>query len=101
MGDFNLDERKRLNNEYSHKVYYELLDQEFEQMGFIQVVNFTTWSRMVNGEWRESVIDHIYSNDATTITNLKSNQTMIGHHVLIIMTLNERKVLKCKSLFLQ
>ena len=59
MEDFNLEESKRFNNDYSHEAYYELLDQEFEQMGLIQQVNFTTWSRMVNGEWRESVIDHI------------------------------------------
>ena len=57
MGDFNLDEYKRYNLDYSHKSYYETLDKIFEPLGLIPLIDFYTWSRTVNAEWKESLID--------------------------------------------
>ena len=38
---------------------------------FEQLVEFQTWSRLVNGVLRTSVLDHIYFNDATMLSNMK------------------------------
>ena len=32
--------------------YYEILDQIFEPLGLIQLIDFYTWSRTVNAEWK-------------------------------------------------
>ena len=59
LGDFNLDEMKKYQDDYSHKSYYELLDKELGDYGLVQLVDTWTWSRLVNGVWRMSTLDHI------------------------------------------
>ena len=49
LGDFNLNEEMKFSNTYSHKSYYDELNLAFDPMGLIQIVDFTTWSRLVNG----------------------------------------------------
>ena len=64
----------------------------FEPLDLIQLVNFKTWRRIVNGNWRSSVIDHIYTNHITTVEEIVPHETIIGDHVLITMLLcGERK----------
>ena len=57
LGDFNLNENMKYQQDYSHKAYYEELMQTFEPLGLIQLVNFETWRRLVNGVWRSSIIE--------------------------------------------
>ena len=57
----------------------------------VQLVDFWTWSRLVNGVWRESILDHVYTKDATLIANLRSINTLIGDHKMVIFKLNEKK----------
>ena len=77
---------------YSQKVYFEDLMTTFEPLDLIQLVNFKTWRRIVNGNWRSSVIDHIYTNHITTVEEIVPHETIIGDHVLITMLLcGERK----------
>ena len=52
LGDFNLNEAMKYNNDYSHKSYYDELDEIFDQLGLVQMVEFETWSRSVNGIMR-------------------------------------------------
>ena len=66
------------------KAYYQELINVFDPLNLIQMVNFVTWKRLINGMWRTSIIDHVYTNDVTTISNLKPVDTLIGDHVLII-----------------
>ena len=54
LGDFNLDENKRYINNYSHKQYFEDLNDTVDPFGMIQFVDFNTWSRLVSGVWRFS-----------------------------------------------
>ena len=51
------------------------------------MLNFNMWSRLVNGVWRESILDHIYTNDVTCMENLYSLDIVFGDHKLIVLTL--------------
>ena len=72
MGDFNLDENQRNNSQYSHHRYYNLLQDRFSELNMIQLIKFNTWSRLVGNTLKESCLDHIYTNDSTSITNINN-----------------------------
>ena len=55
MGDFNLDERIKYLNSYGNKAYYEDLIGVVEGLELLRMVNFDTWSRLINGEWKTSI----------------------------------------------
>ena len=59
LGDFNLNETLRYSNDYSHKSYFDELNPVFDNLGLIQLVDFITWRRLVNGVWRTSILDLI------------------------------------------
>ena len=93
LGDFNLNETMKFSNDYSHKHYYNELNFAFDPLGLIQLVDFNTWRRLVNGSWRNSILDHVYTDDITNVSNLEPIDTVIGDHSLIIMNLeNEGKL---------
>ena len=94
LGDFNLNEAMKFNNDYSHKSYYDELNTIFDRLGLIQMVEFETWRRSVNGIMRTSILDHVYTNDVTVIENLKPVDTIIGDHSLITMSLLNEKMPK-------
>ena len=87
LGDFNLDENKKYLNDYSHRLYYEELIDTFDPLGLIQIVDFNTWSRLVNGVWRKSLLDHVYVKDITTVDNLEPNEVLTGDHILLTFTI--------------
>ena len=60
----------KYNINYANKWHFEKLAESFDDCGLVQLVEFDTWSRLVNGHWRSSVLDHVYVNDATIIKNL-------------------------------
>ena len=80
LGDFNLNEVLKFSNDYSHKSYYDELITVFNTLGLIQMVEFETWRRFVNGTLRSSVIDHVYTNDVTDIQDLQPIETVVGDH---------------------
>ena len=47
-----------------------------------QLVNSETWSRTVNAHWRGSILDHVYVNDASLISNLHHVDSIIGDQQL-------------------
>ena len=55
----------------------------FDPLGLIQLVDFETWRRVVNGNLKTSTLDHVYTDDATTIEALFPLETIIGDHSLI------------------
>ena len=59
LGDFNLNEAMKYNNDYSHKSYYDELNSVFDPLGLIQLVEFETWRRIVNGTLRTLTLDHV------------------------------------------
>ena len=71
MGDFNLDEKMKYHSSYTNRWYYEELITVFEDLELVQLVDFETWSRLINGNWKYSTLDHVYVKDATQIENLQ------------------------------
>ena len=63
LGDFNLDQNKRYDINYSHKLYFDALSTAFEPHNLIQVIDFDTWTRVINNVVKPSVIDHVYLQD--------------------------------------
>ena len=82
-GDFNLDESKRFAIDYRFKQLFELEAEFFESLQLIQVVDFTTWQRIVNNTLKESILDHVYVKDPNHISNLKNVSPLIGDHKLL------------------
>ena len=88
IGDFNLDFNKAYDPFYGHHLLYQSLQTSFEPLGLIQLINFETWSRFVNGVKRSSIIDHLYTTNPFDISNLTQISTDIGDHYLITFTIN-------------
>ena len=83
LGDFNLDQNKRHDINYSHKLYFEALSNALETHNLVQVIDFVTWSRTINNVNKSSIIDHVYLKDPTTIKNISSLTPPFGDHKLI------------------
>ena len=83
LGDFNLDWGKKGNHIYPFKRYFEDMDEIFNEMNLVQLVNFPTWSRMVNNTHRESILDHIYVTNPLSTRDLLNFKPTFGDHVLI------------------
>ena len=49
----------------------------------IQIVNFNTWSRNINGIRKESLLDQVYVNNSATVINLNFTTPTFGDHVLV------------------
>ena len=89
LGDFNLDENKKYRIDYAYRSYYESLDEHFDQLNLVQLVEFETWSRLVQGTWRSSILDHVYTNDGTVINELNAVDSVIGDHKILTFKLKE------------
>ena len=87
IGDFNLNHKKRYDVNYSHKNYFTKLNEAFESLDLIQLVNFDTWSRFINNIRHSSIIDHIYVKNPIAITNLSSVIPPFGDHCLIMFNI--------------
>ena len=83
VGDFNVDDGKRLELGYTHSNYFTDIDDTFAEYNFIQMIDFATWSRTVNNVVKESILDHLYVRDATKISNINSCKPCFGDHLLI------------------
>ena len=89
MGDFNLDYNKIFKTDYPHKLLFEKLNDTFENLNLIQLVKFPTWSRLINGTLKTSLLDHIYTNDHTVINNITYFEPEIGDHRCVTFNINE------------
>ena len=95
MGDFNLNHSLNHNSNYNYKSFFDKLNELTSNTNLKQIVNFPTWSRVINGQTKESILDHIYIKDVTLITNLTSITPEIGDHKLITFEINsDQPVLK-------
>ena len=59
-------------------------------MALIQLVDFPTWLRCINGVIKTSTLDHVYCNDSTLINNLHSITPLVGDHLIITFCINEK-----------
>ena len=54
LGDFNLDARMESRPDYDRKIPLAQLFNFATELNFIQIIDFDTWSRVING-----IINHI------------------------------------------
>ena len=71
-------------NNYNYKIPLNNLMNFALEHSLFQMINFTTWSRVINGVKKESVLDHVYVNCAAIIKNITSIEPTFGDHLLII-----------------
>ena len=90
MGDFNLNYAKKFDMNYSHKNYFTKLNESFDSKDLIQIVNFDTWSRQINGTHHSSILDHVYVKNPININNLSSLTPPFGDHLLISFNLKAK-----------
>ena len=53
----------------------------------IQIVNFDTWSRIINGIRKSSILDHVYVNNLSTISDVAFETPVFGDHVPVVVNL--------------
>jgi hypothetical protein len=82
LGNFNLDWSKEGMRNYPYDRYFEEMDETLSWLNLVQMVNFPTWSRFVRDVNRESILDHVYTNCPTSISNLHSVAQHFGDHLL-------------------
>ena len=69
MGDFNLEVKMELRPDYSYKIQLGHLIELVSTNNLIQLVNFNTMSRTINGVRKESLL-HIYTNELANVRNV-------------------------------
>ena len=92
LGDFNLDQNKHYDFNYSHKLYFEALKLAFEPLNLTRIVDFDTRSRIINTLTKSSLIDHVYVRDPSSIKNLSSITAPFGNHKQITFTASIKKI---------
>ncbi len=88
LGDFNIDDGKRLNIDYAYRNYFCDLDEVFSEFGLVQLINFVTWSRLVGSTLKSSILDHVYVSDVTTVANVGCTRPCFGDHMMVTLETN-------------
>ena len=91
LGDFNLDLSKKGNTTYQFKSYFDEFDSIFLDSNLTQMVNFATWSRVINNVHRESIIDHIYCTNPVLVNTIYNIKPIFGDHLMIIFNYEGNK----------
>ena len=91
LGDFNLNFAKKNDINYSHVRYFDDFENALSDKNLIQLVEFPTWSRIVNNVLLESIIDHIYVKDPTLVSGIQSMKPLFGDHFLVSITIGLEK----------
>ena len=85
LGDMNLDYNKKGHLNYNHHALSTLLDELENGCGLTQLVKFNTWRRIIKGELKTSLLDHVYENEAGLVENIEeisSSTTTTRHYYL-------------------
>ena len=90
IGDFNIDYNRKGNPNYNHHVLCELLSKFEDEMHMTQLVKFNTWRRIISGEMRTSLLDHVYENVTGLINNVSEISTSTSDHSPLLINLAMR-----------
>ena len=52
--------------------YFDDFEEVLGEINLVQLIEFPTWSRIVNNVLNESIIDHIYLKDPTLVGGVHS-----------------------------
>ena len=87
--NLNFAEKNDIN--YSHVRYFDDFDNVLSDKDLIQLIEFPTWSRIVNDILMESILDHIYVKDPTLVSEIQSTKPLFGDHLLVSVTIRLEK----------
>ena len=88
MGDFNLDDGIDLKQDYCNRSLLKTLREFAIEKNLLQVVDFNTWSRTINGIKKESLLDHVYLNNIEALRAVYYDTPIFGDHLLVIAELS-------------
>ena len=83
IGDFNIDLSKTNLQNYKYANIYNELESYFIENTFVQLIKKTTWQRKYKDTLKESILDHIYTNNLCNVISNFNEQQTIGDHNLI------------------
>jgi hypothetical protein len=78
---------------YHNKNLFDLLLEAFEPLNLIQLTTFNTWSRMINNVQKNSILDHVYTNNVTLIKNILPKDPIGGDHLIVTFEIEETKAI--------
>ena len=82
-GDFNHDDSKKFAIITHITFYLKNLNDIIDNQQLTQLINFTTWERLIGGTFKTSILDHVYVKDFKMISNITSTKPMFCDHLLI------------------
>jgi hypothetical protein len=88
LGDFNLDWSQKGAACYAMRNYFDEFELVLSDYRLTQMVNFPTWSRIVNNLPRSSITEHVYLQDPCMVSILTVTWPIFGDHLLIILNLD-------------
>ena len=91
LGDFNVDDGKRLDMNFAYRNYFNDIDDTFADFGLIQVIEFETWSRLIGNALKSSILDHVYVTDVTRVSKKFSIKPCVGDHLLVTFVISHSK----------
>jgi hypothetical protein len=89
--DINLDWNRNGDLNYRFKNYFNYKEERMEEHNLIEMVNFPTWSKVVNNVLKESTIDHIYTAKANSIIEMTSIKPFFGDHFIVMFDITLEK----------
>ena len=90
-GDFNIDFMKIHQQSYKNRLIYEILEVILIEKALVQVIKKPTWMRKYKNNLKESLLDHIYVSDISSVQDHFNEQQVVGDHNLIGI------ILKCET----
>ena len=85
LGDLNLDYNKKGLLNYNHHAMMTLLDELENELHLTQLVKFNTWRRVVKGELKTSLLDHVYENEHGLVENIEEISSSTSDHTPLLL----------------
>ena len=57
-------------DDYHHRIPLGHLANFALESNLVQLINFKTWTRVVRGTRKQSLLDHVYVNNKVTVTDV-------------------------------
>lgn len=91
-GDFNLNFKMQHNENYSQRALYNELNSVLNRTDLTQIVRDCTWSRVVNNQLRESLLDHIYVTSRINHSQCENTKQVFGDHSLVAVEIRINQI---------
>ena len=101
LGDFNLDASMENRPDYDRKLPLNMLNNFALEKNLIQIVTESTWSRVINGTKKESLLDHVYVRNVATVHSVCVKQQLFGDHKFVVVELILKSVNETKTVVLR